>query len=44
MNPKDIQDVSQKLINSMQAVLPLISYQSAARHWLTARADADVKK
>ena len=44
MNPKDIQDVSQKLINSIQAVLPLISYQSAARHWLTARADADVKK
>lgn len=44
MTPKDIQHVSQRLINSMNEVLPLISYQGAARHWLTTRADADVKK
>lgn len=44
MTPKDIQHVSQRLINSMDEVLPLISYQGAARHWLTTRAAADVKK
>lgn len=44
MTPKDIQHISQRLINSMDEVLPLISYQRAARHWLTTRADADVKK
>lgn len=44
MNPKDIQDVSQKLINSMQAVLPLISYQSAGKTLANSKGRCRCKK
>lgn len=37
--------VSRELINSTEhTVLPLISYQSASRHWISARSDANEKK
>lgn len=43
--PRDILRVSQKLTNSVeQKEWPLISYQSASRHWLSARSDANEKK
>ncbi len=43
--PKDIKQVSQKLVNSMEAnIWPLISYQSASRHWISARSDAYEKR
>ncbi len=45
INPKDILKVSQDLINSTdRKILPLISYQSASRHWISARKDANEKK
>lgn len=45
INPKDILSVSQKLVNSPEGkLLPLISYQSASRHWISARSDANEKK
>lgn len=45
INPKDILSVSQELVNSTEdRLLPLISYQSASRHWISARSDANEKK
>lgn len=45
INPRDILKVSRELINSTEhTVLPLISYQSASRHWISARSDANEKK
>lgn len=45
MNPKEILPVSKKLVNSEdESFLPLISYQSASRHWVTTRVDAHEKK
>ena len=45
INPREILKVSRDLINSMEhTVLPLISYQSASRHWISARSDANEKK
>ncbi len=42
---KEILQVSQELVNDMGAKLwPLISYQSAARHWISARSDSNEKK
>lgn len=43
--PRDILQVSQKLANGISHQMwPLISYQSASRHWLSARSDANEKK
>ena len=43
--PREILQVSQKLVNSQSPVMwPLISYQSASRHWISARSDANAKK
>ena len=45
INPRDILKVSRDLINSTEnKTLPLISYQSASRHWISARSDANEKK
>lgn len=45
INPRDILKVSRDLINSTENItLPLISYQSASRHWISARSDANEKK
>ena len=45
INPRDILKVSRELINSTEhKMLPLISYQSASRHWISARSDANEKK
>ena len=45
ISPKDILKVSRDLINSTERkILPLISYQSASRHWISARQDANEKK
>ena len=45
INPRDILTVSRELINSTEhVILPLISYQSASRHWVSARSDANEKK
>ena len=45
INPKDILKVSRELVNSTEdKMLPLISYQSASRHWISARSDANEKK
>lgn len=45
INPRDILAASQRMANSEDAHMwPLISYQSAARHWISARSDADAKK
>ena len=45
INPKNILEVSHKLVNSIDdKLLPLISYQSASRHWISARSDANEKK
>lgn len=45
INPRDILKVSRELINSTEhRMLPLISYQSASRHWISARSDANEKK
>lgn len=45
INPREILKVSRDLINSTEhTVLPLISYQSASRHWISARSDANEKK
>ena len=45
INPRDILKVSRELINSTEhKMLPLISYQSASRHWILARSDANEKK
>lgn len=45
INPRDILKVSRDLINSTGNItLPLISYQSASRHWISARSDANEKK
>lgn len=45
INPRDILKVSRELINSTEhKILPLISYQSASRHWVSARSDANEKK
>lgn len=45
INPREILKVSRDLINSTEhTVLPLISYQSAFRHWISARSDANEKK
>lgn len=45
INPRDILKVSRELINSTEhTVLPLISYQSTSRHWISARSDANEKK
>ena len=45
INPKDILKVSQDLINCTDhKILPLLSYQSASRHWILARKDANEKK
>lgn len=42
---KEILQVSQELVNDMGAKLwPLISYQSASRHWISARSDSNEKK
>ena len=43
--PKDIMRVSQKLVNDMDGrPWPAISYQSASRHWVLARSDANEKR
>ncbi|MCX4327712.1 MAG: ATP-binding protein [Lachnospiraceae bacterium] len=43
--PKDIVRVSQELVNDPGVkTLSLVSYQSASRHWVTARSDANRKK
>lgn len=43
--PRDILRVSHELVNDISARMwPLISYQSAARHWVSARSDANKKK
>ncbi|WP_455191141.1 AAA family ATPase [Eubacterium ramulus] len=45
ITPKEILKVSQELVNSKEdKLLPLISYQGAARHWISARSDAYEKK
>lgn len=45
INPREILPVSQKLVNSAIDVMwPVISYQSAARHWVSARSDAYAKR
>lgn len=45
ITPKEILNVSQRLVNSTNDKLwPLISYQSASRHWVLARSDAHEKK
>lgn len=45
INPKDILAVSQELVNSpIERMWPVISCQSASRHWLTARSDANAKR
>lgn len=45
INPKEILSVSKKLVNSKEEqLLPLISYQCASRHWVSARIDAHEKK
>lgn len=45
ISPKDIVPVSQKLVNDIEGkTWPLISYQSASRHWILARSDAYEKK
>lgn len=45
INPRGILRVSRELINSTEnKILPLISYQSASRHWIAARSDANEKK
>lgn len=45
ISPKDILKVSRDLINSTERkILPLISYQSTSRHWISARKDANEKK
>ena len=45
INPKDILRVSRNLVNNAEnKMLPLISYQSASRHWISARSDANEKK
>lgn len=45
ISPKDILKVSRDLINSTEyKILPLISYQSASRHWISAKKDANEKK
>lgn len=45
INPRDILKVSRELINSTdKKMLPIISYQSASRHWISARSDANEKK
>ena len=42
---RDILRVSQELVNSLdKRMWPLISYQSASRHWISARSDANEKK
>lgn len=43
--PRRILQVSQKLVNNpAPAMWPVISYQSASRHWIPARSDANEKK
>ena len=43
--PRDIVGVSQKLVNDINIkTWPLISYQSASRHWISARSDANEKR
>lgn len=45
ISPRDILTVSQELVNGAQEKMwPLISYQSASRHWISARSDANEKK
>lgn len=45
INPRDILKVSRELINSTEnRILPLLSYQSASRHWISARSDANEKR
>lgn len=45
INPKDILQVSQLLVNSRDdKVFPLLSYQGASRHWISARSDANEKR
>lgn len=43
--PRDIVKVSQKLVNEDNGNMwPLISYQNASRHWVSARSDANEKR
>lgn len=45
ISPRAILQVSQRLVNSpMTEMWPVISYQSASRHWLSARSDANEKR
>lgn len=45
MFPQDIVQVSHKLVNDTgETNWPLISYQSASRHWISARSDANEKR
>lgn len=45
INPKSILNVSKELVNNAEnRLLPLISYQGASRHWISARSDANEKK
>lgn len=45
ITPKEILKVSQELVNCTEdKLLPLISYQGAARHWISVRSDSNEKK
>lgn len=45
INPKNILQVSQALVNSKEEkMFPLLSYQGASRHWISARSDAHEKR
>lgn len=45
LNPREIRMVSQKLANDPtgREMWPVLSYQSASRHWISARSDANQK-
>lgn len=45
LNPREIRIVSQKLVNDPtgREMWPALSYQSASRHWISARSDANQK-
>lgn len=45
ITPRDIMQVSQEMVNDINVRMwPLVSYQSASRHWISARSDANEKK
>lgn len=45
ISPREIVSMSQKLVNDLGGKSwPLINYQSASRHWISARSDANEKR